>query len=75
METAMPQPKTKPPKRYLEFQKNFPKVGKAYETLGANLESAAKAHTRLAIEAGATAEELRHAAMLATRNLFRYARG
>jgi len=34
MEPAMPQPKTKPPKRYLKFQKNFPKVGNAYETLG-----------------------------------------
>jgi 4-carboxymuconolactone decarboxylase len=34
--------------------------------IGANLESGTHAHTRLALEAGATPDELRHAAVLAT---------
>jgi 4-carboxymuconolactone decarboxylase len=86
----MPKPKTPPPKPYQQFQKNFPKVGSAYEQLGeachsagpldrktrelvklgiaigAGLESGTHAHARLALEAGATVEELRHAAVLAT---------
>lgn len=35
-------------------------------TIGAGLESGTRAHTRLAIDAGATPEEIRHAALLAT---------
>jgi alkylhydroperoxidase/carboxymuconolactone decarboxylase family protein YurZ len=89
----MAQFKTKPPKPYREFQRRFPKVGRAYENLGAachdagpldaktrelvklgialgaNLESGTKAHVRLAAEAGASPEELRHAAVLATTTL------
>jgi 4-carboxymuconolactone decarboxylase len=34
--------------------------------IGAALESGTRAHVRLAIEAGATPEEIRHAALLAT---------
>jgi AhpD family alkylhydroperoxidase len=34
--------------------------------LGAGLESATRAHTRLALDTGATPEEIRHAALLAT---------
>ena len=37
--------------------------------IGANLESATRAHVRLAREAGATPEEIRHAAVLATTTL------
>jgi alkylhydroperoxidase/carboxymuconolactone decarboxylase family protein YurZ len=34
--------------------------------IGAALESGTRAHTRLALDAGATPEEIRHAALLAT---------
>ena len=37
--------------------------------LGAGLESGTHAHTRLALEAGASAEEVRHVALLATTTL------
>lgn len=35
-------------------------------TIGAGLESGTRAHVRLALDAGATPEEIRHAALLAT---------
>jgi len=35
-------------------------------TIGAGLETGTRAHTRLALDAGATPEEVRHAALLAT---------
>ena len=37
--------------------------------IGANLESATHAHTRLALQAGANPDELRHVAILATTTL------
>jgi AhpD family alkylhydroperoxidase len=37
--------------------------------IGAGLESGTRAHTRLALDAGATPEEIRHAALLATTTL------
>ena len=37
--------------------------------LGAGLESAARAHVRLALEAGATPDEIRHAVILSTTTL------
>ncbi len=44
-------------------QRELIKIGIA---IGAGLESATRAHTRLAVEAGATSEEIHHAALLAT---------
>lgn len=38
-------------------------------SMGANLESATRAHTRLALDAGASEEELHHAVLLATTTL------
>ena len=46
--------------------REFIKMGIA---IGASLESATHAHTRLALEAGATPDELRHVAILATTTL------
>jgi 4-carboxymuconolactone decarboxylase len=84
---------TKPgkvPGRYLQFQKLYPKVFKAYEALGlatqeagplplktralvklalavgARLEGAVHSHTRRAVEAGCSADEIRHVILLAT---------
>ena len=37
-----------------------------YRTSPGGLESGTRAHTRLALDAGATPEEIRHAALLAT---------
>jgi alkylhydroperoxidase/carboxymuconolactone decarboxylase family protein YurZ len=83
----------KVPGRYLKFQKLYPKVLKAYETLGqatqeagplplkmralvklalavgARLEGAAHSHTRRVVEAGCSADEIRHVILLATTTL------
>ena len=47
-------------------ERELVKIGIA---LGAGLESATRAHTRLALSAGATPEEIHHAALLATTTL------
>lgn len=81
------------PARYLQFQKNYPKVFQAYDALGAataeagplsdktrtliklaiavggQMEGAVHSHTRRAIEAGCSAEEIRHVVLLATTTL------
>jgi 4-carboxymuconolactone decarboxylase len=78
------------PGRYLEFQKKFPSVYQAYDSLGAatasagplegktralvklaiaiggQMEGAVHSHTRRAVEAGCTPEEIRHAVLLST---------
>ena len=87
-----PGPK-KLPHRYLQFQKQYPKVFRAYDALGAasaeagpltgktralvkvaiavggQMEGAVHSHTRRAIEAGCTAEEIRHVVLLAITTL------
>ena len=81
------------PARYLQFQKQYPKVFRAYDALGAasaeagpltgkaralvkvaiavggQMEGAVHSHTRRAIEAGCTAEEIRHVVLLAITTL------
>lgn len=81
-------PKRGVPKRFLKFAKDFPKVAKALQELGAAASSAGPlnqkqaelirlaiaigareeggvhSHTRRAMEAGATAAEIRHVVML-----------
>jgi 4-carboxymuconolactone decarboxylase len=81
------------PGRYLQFQKRYPEVFKAYDALGgataeagpltdktralvklaiaigAEKEGAVHSHTRRAIEAGCSAEEIRHAVVLGTTTL------
>jgi alkylhydroperoxidase/carboxymuconolactone decarboxylase family protein YurZ len=78
------------PGRYVQFQKRFPAVFEAYDSLGAataeagpldgkmralvklgiaiggQMEGAVHSHTRRAIEAGCSPEEVRHAVLLAT---------
>jgi 4-carboxymuconolactone decarboxylase len=86
-------PPNKLPVRYLEFQKRFPKVFRAFNALGAAIkeagpledktcafvklalaigarsEGAVHSHTRRALEAGCTPEELCHVVLLATTTL------
>jgi alkylhydroperoxidase/carboxymuconolactone decarboxylase family protein YurZ len=81
------------PARYLQFQRSYPKVFKAYDALGAatqesgplphrsraliklaiavgaRLEGAVHSHTRRALAAGCTPEEIRHTVLLATTTL------
>lgn len=81
------------PARYLHFQKTYPKVFSAYDSLGAatgeagplkdkvralvklalavggQMEGAVHSHTRRALEAGCTAEEIRHVVILGTTTL------
>ncbi len=81
------------PARYLQFQKRYPKVFKAYNALGAatseagplsdktrtlvklaiaaggQMEGAVHSHTRRALEAGCSAEEIYHVALLGTTTL------
>lgn len=81
------------PARYVQFQKKYPKVFQAYDTLGAataeagplsdkvralvklalaiggQMEGAVHSHTRRALEAGCTADEIRHVVLLATTTL------
>jgi alkylhydroperoxidase/carboxymuconolactone decarboxylase family protein YurZ len=76
------------PGRYLKFQKRYPALFQAYDSLGAasagagpldgktralvklaiaiggQMEGAVHSHTRRAVEAGCSAEEIRHAALL-----------
>jgi 4-carboxymuconolactone decarboxylase len=83
-------PPNKLPARYLQFQKRYPAVFKAYDSLGAataeagpldgkiralvklaiaigsEKEGAVHSHTRRAIEAGCSAEDIRHAVILST---------
>jgi 4-carboxymuconolactone decarboxylase len=90
--SSTPGPK-KLPARYLQFQKNYPKVFSAYDSLGAataeagplkdkvralvklalavggQMEGAVHSHTRRALEAGCTAEEIRHVVLLGTTTL------
>ena len=78
------------PARYVNFQKRFPKVFRAYDALGAataeagpladktralvklaiaiggQMEGAVHSHTRRAVEAGCSADEIRHAVLLST---------
>jgi len=86
-------PPNKLPARYLEFQKRYPEVFRAFDALGAAIkeagpleektcalaklglaigarsEGAVHSHTRRALEAGCTPEELRHVVLLATTTL------
>ncbi|MBI4324059.1 MAG: carboxymuconolactone decarboxylase family protein [Chloroflexi bacterium] len=86
-------PSARLPARYVQFQKNYPQVFKAYDALGlatqeagplegkfralvklaiavgAQLEGAAHSHTRRALEAGCSADEICHVALLATTTL------
>ncbi|MFN7141234.1 MAG: carboxymuconolactone decarboxylase family protein [Limisphaerales bacterium] len=81
------------PARYLQFQKRYPEVFKAFDALGAatadagpldgktralaklgiaiggQMEGAVHSHTRRAVEAGCSAEEIRHVVILATSTL------
>src|SRR5207247_9371661 len=81
------------PKRYLQFQKRYPRVFQAYDTLGAataeagplsdktralvklaiaaggQMEGEVHSHTRGALEAGWSAEEIIHVALLVTTTL------
>ena len=90
--SSTPGPHKLPP-RYLQFQKNYPKVFAAYDGLGAataeagplknkmrvlvklalavggQMEGAVHSHTRRALEAGCTAEEIRHVVLLGTTTL------
>jgi 4-carboxymuconolactone decarboxylase len=83
-------PPGKLPGRFLKFQKSFPEVYQAYDSLGAatasagplngktralvklaiaiggQMEGAVHSHTRRAIEAGCTPDELRHVVLLST---------
>lgn len=83
-------PPNKLPGRFVEFQKRYPDVFKAYESLGAatqtagplddptkalvklaiavgaRMEGAVHSHTRRAVEAGCTREEIRQVAVLST---------
>ena len=78
------------PGRFVDFQKRFPEVFRAYDALGAataaagplddknralvklgiavgaQMEGAVHSHTRRAIEAGCSAEEIRHVVLLST---------
>ena len=84
---------TKLPARYIQFQKSYPDVLRAYEMLGTvtadagpldpktralvklalaiggQMEGAVHSHTRRALQAGCTVEEIRHAVVLATTTL------
>jgi 4-carboxymuconolactone decarboxylase len=81
------------PGRYVQFQKQFPAVFKAYDALGnetaaagplegktralvklgiavgGQMEGAVHSHARRAVEAGCTAAEIRHVALLGTTTL------
>jgi alkylhydroperoxidase/carboxymuconolactone decarboxylase family protein YurZ len=81
------------PKRYKQFQSDFPKVAQSYERLGdaihksgplsdrerslvklaisigAKLEGGMHAHTRKALNAGATKEDLYHVALLSLQTI------
>jgi alkylhydroperoxidase/carboxymuconolactone decarboxylase family protein YurZ len=81
------------PGRYVNFQKRFPAVFRAYDALGAasaeagpledktralvklaiavggEMEGAVHSHTRRAVEAGCSAAEIRHVALLAITTL------
>lgn len=78
------------PGRFVQFQKRFPEIFKAYDSLGAatatagpldgkmralvklgiavggQMEGAVHSHTRRAVEAGCTPEEVRHVVLLST---------
>ena len=82
-------PPGKLPGRYLQFQKRYPELFKAYDALGSasteagpldgktralvklaiavggQMEGAVHSHTRRAVEAGCSAAEIRHVALLA----------
>ena len=86
-------PPHKLPARYLQFQKRYPEVFKAYDALGAatshagplatqtralvklgiaiggQMEGAVHSHTRRAVEAGCSPDEIRHVVLLATTTL------
>ena len=81
------------PKRFLQFQKDYPDVFRAYEQLGVAVkgagpldrktrelvrlaiaigsrhEGAVHSHTRRALEAGATADEIRHVVLLSVTSM------
>ena len=83
-------PPGKLPGRFLKFQKSFPEVYQAYDSLGAataaagplngktralvklgiaiggQMEGAVHSHTRRAVEAGCTPDEVRHVVLLST---------
>ena len=93
MQVSTTPPPNKLPARYVEFQKRFPEVFKAFDALGAAVqdagplegktralvklalaigvrsEGAVHSHTRRCLEAGCTADEIRHAVLLATTTL------
>lgn len=90
--SSTPPPK-KLPARYVDFQKRYPEVFRAFDALGAatqeagpvegktralvklalavgaRSEGAVHSHTRRAIEAGCSAEEIRHVVLLGTTTL------
>lgn len=81
------------PKRFVQFQQDFPDVFQAYDALGnatqaagpldekarglvklamaigSGMEGAVHSHTRRALEAGCSPEEIRHAVLLGTTTL------
>ncbi len=81
------------PKRFVQFQQDFPEVYQAYAALGdatqvagpldaktralvklsmaigSAMEGGVHSHTRRALEAGCTAEDIRHAVLLGTTTL------
>lgn len=86
-------PPHKLPARYLQFQKRYPEIFRAYDALGAatsgagplpaktralvklaiaiggQMEGAVHSHTRRAVEAGCSVDEVRHVVLLATTTL------
>ncbi|MBA4149916.1 MAG: carboxymuconolactone decarboxylase family protein [Verrucomicrobia bacterium] len=91
-ESKTPGPGKLPP-RYVQFQKRYPELFKAFDALGAataeagpldgktralaklgiaiggQMEGAVHSHTRRAVEAGCSPEEIRHVVLLATTTL------
>ena len=91
-ESKTPKP-GKLPGRFLKFQREYPQVFAAYDSLGnataaagplpdrtralvklgiaigGQMEGAVHSHTRKAVEAGCTADEIRHAAVLSVTTL------
>jgi alkylhydroperoxidase/carboxymuconolactone decarboxylase family protein YurZ len=85
--------RNKLPGRYLQFQKKYPEVFRAYDALGeatakagplndkvrslvklgiavgGQMEGAVHSHTRRALEAGCSADEIRHVILLGTTTL------
>jgi len=81
------------PKRFVQFQQDYPEVFKAYDALGdatqaagpldekargliklamaigSGMEGAVHSHTRRALEAGCTPDEIRHGVLLGTTTL------